>query len=107
MWSGSAGKLRAPSITACPTQKAPSRHRVSTPLRHLVLSGLGWAQLPDWLVQSDLAEGRLTRLAMVGDGGALEFCVAYLPGQEPGPAGRAFVDALCGDPPPSGAQRVA
>jgi DNA-binding transcriptional LysR family regulator len=76
-------------------------------LRHLVLSGLGWAQLPDWLIQADLAEGRLTRLAMVGDGGALEFCVAYLPGQEPGPAGRAFVDALCGDPPPSGAQRVA
>jgi DNA-binding transcriptional LysR family regulator len=79
---------------------SPVTWRVSdNAMKHaLILAGIGWGSLPLWLVERDLAEGRLVRVtaAEFGSGGET-FVRAYLAHRvdEPlGPAARAFRHAL-------------
>ena len=64
----------------------------------LILAGIGWGSLPLWLVERDLEEGRLVRIATAEFGQQGEtFVRAYLAHQtdQPlGPAARAFRQAL-------------
>jgi DNA-binding transcriptional LysR family regulator len=66
--------------------------------RALILAGVGWGSLPLWLIERDLAEGRLVRLAAAEFGQHGEtFVRAYLAhstDQPLGPAARAFRQAL-------------
>jgi DNA-binding transcriptional LysR family regulator len=66
--------------------------------RALILAGAGWGSLPLWLVERDLAEGRLVRIAVAEFGQRGEtFVRAYLAhrtDQPLGPAARAFREAL-------------
>jgi DNA-binding transcriptional LysR family regulator len=66
--------------------------------RALILAGAGWGSLPLWLVERDLAEGRLVRIAVAEFGQQGEtFVRAYLAhrtDQPLGPAARAFREAL-------------
>jgi DNA-binding transcriptional LysR family regulator len=66
--------------------------------RALILAGAGWGSLPLWLVERDLAEGRLVRIAVAEFGQQGEtFVRAYLAhrtDQPLGPAARAFRQAL-------------
>jgi DNA-binding transcriptional LysR family regulator len=66
--------------------------------RALILAGAGWGSLPLWLVEGDLAEGRLVRIAVAEFGQQGEtFVRAYLAhrtDQPLGPAARAFRQAL-------------
>jgi DNA-binding transcriptional LysR family regulator len=62
--------------------------------RHsLILSGIGWGNLPEALVKDDLAAGRLVRLSVRGDGRFqqvrnIHLVVAHREDEPPGPAGR-------------------
>jgi len=64
----------------------------------LILAGVGWGSLPLWLVERDLAEGRLVRVAAAEFGQQGEtFVRAYLAHRTDkplGPAARAFREAL-------------
>jgi len=64
----------------------------------LILAGVGWGSLPLWLVERDLAEGRLVRVAAAEFGQQGEtFVRAYLArrtDQPLGPAATAFREAL-------------
>jgi DNA-binding transcriptional LysR family regulator len=66
--------------------------------RALILAGAGWGSLPLWLVERDLAEGRLVRIAVAEFGQQGEtFVRAYLAhrtDQPLGPAARVFRQAL-------------
>jgi DNA-binding transcriptional LysR family regulator len=66
--------------------------------RALILAGAGWGSLPLWLVERDLAQGRLARIAVAEFGQQGEtFVRAYLArrtDQPLGPAARAFRQAL-------------
>jgi DNA-binding transcriptional LysR family regulator len=79
---------------------SPGTWRVSdNATKHaLILAGVGWGSLPLWLVERDLAEGRLIRVAAAEFGQQGEtFVRAYLAhrtDQTLGPAARAFRQAL-------------
>jgi DNA-binding transcriptional LysR family regulator len=79
---------------------SPETWRVSdNATKHaLILAGVGWGSLPLWLVERDLAEGWLVRVAAAEFGQQGEtFVRAYLAHQtdQPlGPAARAFREAL-------------
>src|SRR5262245_3701070 len=79
---------------------SPGTWRVSdNATKHaLILAGVGWGSLPLWLVERDLVEGRLVRVAAAEFGAQGEtFVRAYLAHRtdEPlGPAARAFRQAL-------------
>lgn len=64
----------------------------------LILAGIGWGNLPLWLVERDLAEGRLVRVPAAEFGPQGEtLTTAYLmhrTDEHLGPATRAFCDAL-------------
>jgi len=64
----------------------------------LILSGLGWGRLPRWLVERDLREGRLVRVATTSLGRdarvLYEAYLAHRVDQPLGPAARAFREAL-------------
>jgi DNA-binding transcriptional LysR family regulator len=64
----------------------------------LILAGVGWGSLPLWLVERDLTEGRLVRIAAAEFGQQGEtFVRAYLAhrtDESLGPAARAFRQAL-------------
>lgn len=64
----------------------------------LILAGLGWGRLPLWLVERDLAEGRLVRLpatALGRDGAVLSEAFLARRSDAPfGPAARTFRAAL-------------
>jgi DNA-binding transcriptional LysR family regulator len=79
---------------------SPGTWRVSdNATKHaLILAGVGWGSLPLWLVERDLAEGRLVRVAAAEFGRQGEtFVRAYLAHRTDkplGPAARAFRAAL-------------
>jgi DNA-binding transcriptional LysR family regulator len=79
---------------------SPGTWRVSdNATKHaLILAGIGWGSLPLWLVERDLAQGRLVRIAAAEFGQQGEtFVRAYLAhrtDQPLGPAARAFREAL-------------
>lgn len=62
--------------------------------KHAMLkAGLGWGSLPAHLVEEDLAAGRLRRIDILAEDGAIEavtlpLCSAYRRDRPPGPAGR-------------------
>ena len=64
----------------------------------LILSGLGWGRLPHWLVERDLREGRLVRVATTALGRdarvLYEAYLAHRVDQPLGPAAQAFREAL-------------
>lgn len=64
----------------------------------LILSGLGWGRLPRWLVERDLREGRLVRVATTSLGRdarvLYEAHLAHRVDQPLGPAAQAFREAL-------------
>lgn len=64
----------------------------------LILAGIGWGNLPLWLVQRDLEEGRLIRLpaAEYGDRGESmhRAWLMHRTDEHLGPAARAFCDAM-------------
>lgn len=64
----------------------------------LILAGIGWGNLPLWLVERDLAEGRVVRVPAAEFGPKGETMAnAYLmhrSDEHLGPAARAFCDAL-------------
>jgi DNA-binding transcriptional LysR family regulator len=66
--------------------------------RALILAGVGWGSLPLWLIERDLADGRLVRITAAEFGQQGEtFTRAYLArrmDQPLGPAARAFRQAL-------------
>ncbi|WYX36556.1 LysR substrate-binding domain-containing protein [Achromobacter xylosoxidans] len=66
----------------------------------LILTGVGWGRLPLWLVERDLAEGRLLRLptGSLGRGSqvATEVYLAHRIDQPLGPAARTLAAALAG-----------
>lgn len=66
--------------------------------RSLILAGLGWGRLPLWLIERDLAEGRLVRLAAapLGPQGAahVDCFLAHRTDDALGPAARRLCDAL-------------
>lgn len=92
--------------------------------RALIVAGLGWGRLPSWVVERDLAEGRLIRvpaLALGLEGEAiLDVYLAHRTDEPMGPAATAFRDALrrviaddadrgpptSGGPPRSGPLRI-
>ena len=57
--------------------------------------GIGWGSMPHYMVDSDLAEGKLVRLDMHADF-ALGMSAFYRAAAPPGPAGRWFIDCLKG-----------
>jgi DNA-binding transcriptional LysR family regulator len=79
---------------------SPGTWRVSdNATKHaLILAGIGWGSLPLWLIERDLAEGRLVRVAAAEFGPHGEtFVRAYLAhrtDRPPGPAAKAFRQAL-------------
>jgi DNA-binding transcriptional LysR family regulator len=79
---------------------SPGTWRVSdNATKHaLILAGIGWGSLPLWMVERDLAEGRLVRVAAAEFGQQGEtFVRAYLArrtDQPLGPAATAFREAL-------------
>lgn len=79
---------------------SPGTWRVSdNAIKHaLILAGVGWGSLPLWLIERDLAEGRLVRIAAAEFGQQGEtFVRAYLArrtDQPLGPAATAFRKAL-------------
>src|SRR5262245_1882267 len=79
---------------------SPGTWRVSdNATKHaLILAGIGWGSLPLWLVERDLAQGRLVRVAAAEFGQRGEtFVRAYLArrtDQPLGPAARALREAL-------------
>ena len=79
---------------------SPGTWRVSSQdAKHaLILAGLGWGRLPSWVVERDLAEGRLVRIPATGLGERGERpSYAYLAHRidEPlGPAAQALRRAL-------------
>ena len=64
----------------------------------MILAGLGWGRLPGWLIERDLAEGRLVRVATgaLGRNAQLpaEAYLAHRLDEAMGPAARAFTEAL-------------
>ncbi|WP_026869073.1 LysR family transcriptional regulator [Inquilinus limosus] len=66
--------------------------------RALIRAGLGWGRLPGWLVERDLAEGRLVRIpaGALGRGGEemIAAALAHRVEDPPGPAARRLRDAL-------------
>lgn len=64
----------------------------------LILSGLGWGRLPRWLVERDLREGRLVRVATTSLGRdarvLYEAYLAHRVDQPLGPAAQAFRETL-------------
>ena len=73
----------------------------------LIRAGLGWGRLPLWLVEQDLAEGRLVRLPALALGPAGEATVgaflAHRTDEPLGPAARAFRAALLDQVDPTAA----
>ena len=64
----------------------------------LILTGLGWGSLPDWLVEHDLAAGRLVRVPAAelgprGESGSRAY-LAHRADEALGPAGQRLCDAL-------------
>ncbi|ALK33169.1 LysR family transcriptional regulator [Burkholderia plantarii] len=52
-------------------------------------AGLGWGHMPRWLIEQDMAEGRLTRIELEGpSAGMMPFQAVYPSDRLPGPAGR-------------------
>ena len=64
----------------------------------MILAGLGWGRLPGWLIERDLAEGRLVRVATAALGRnaqlPAEAYLAHRLDEAMGPAARAFAQAL-------------
>jgi DNA-binding transcriptional LysR family regulator len=64
----------------------------------MILAGLGWGRLPNWLIERDLAEGRLVRVATAALGRnaqlPAEAYLAHRLDEAMGPAARAFAEAL-------------
>ena len=63
----------------------------------LLVSGLGWGEMPLHTVDKDLAEGRLVELAVQGlplGGAQLPMWAIYRSAAPPGPAGRWMIDRL-------------
>lgn len=64
----------------------------------MILAGLGWGRLPHWLIERDLAEGRLARVATkaLGRNAQLpaEAYLAHRLDEAMGPAARAFAEVL-------------
>lgn len=79
---------------------SPQTCRVNTQdTKHaMILAGLGWGRLPDWLVAADLRAGRLARLEVhgLGRGGGVpvEAYIAHRLDEPLGPAGRALRESL-------------
>ncbi len=64
----------------------------------MILAGLGWGRLPGWLIERDLAEGRLVRVATAALGRnaqlPAEAYLAHRLDEAMGPAARTFAQAL-------------
>lgn len=60
--------------------------------RKLVIAGMGVAMLPEWLVQEDLARGRLLRLLPDHDSPALDIYASYISRQYLTGKVRSFID---------------
>ena len=64
----------------------------------MILAGLGWGRLPHWLIERDLTEGKLVRVATraLGRNAQLpaEAYLAHRLDEAMGPAARAFAEAL-------------
>ena len=64
----------------------------------MILAGLGWGRLPGWLIERDLAEGRLVRVATAALGRnaqlPAEAYLAHRLDEAMGPAARAFAETL-------------
>lgn len=64
----------------------------------MILAGLGWGRLPHWLIERDLAEGRLVRVTTgaLGRNAQLpaEAYLAHRLDEAMGPAARAFAETL-------------
>lgn len=79
---------------------SPGTWRVSgQDVKHcVILAGIGWGRLPIWLVERDLAEGRLVRIAATALGmqgeATMGAFLAHLIDEPLGPAGRALREAL-------------
>ncbi|MBA2933901.1 LysR family transcriptional regulator [Sphingomonas sp. CGMCC 1.13654] len=58
-------------------------------------AGLGWGHMPRWLVEDDIAAGRLVPIVIEGPAaGIMPFQAVYLSNALPGPAGRWFLQRL-------------
>lgn len=64
--------------------------------RALIRAGLGWGRLPGWLVERDLAEGRMARIPAGGRDGVetVAAALAHRVDDPPGPAARRLRRAL-------------
>lgn len=67
--------------------------------RALLISGLGWGNMPAPLVEEDLRLGRLVRLHMPDMGTVYEFRGVYRSDTPPGPAAEWLLDTLAGQQP--------
>lgn len=62
--------------------------------RALIRAGLGWGRLPGWLVERDLAEGRLARIGGRDGAATVAAALAHRIDDPPGPAARRLRAAL-------------
>ena len=61
----------------------------------LLRAGLGWGNMPGWLVADDLAAGRLVRLDLADwRGGDYRLSIVHRTADPPGPAARWLIDRL-------------
>lgn len=61
----------------------------------LLKAGLGWGHMPRWLVENDLAAGRLVAIDLEGPAaGIMPFKAIYPTNTLPGPAGRWILDHI-------------
>ena len=67
----------------------------------LLLAGVGWGGMPDWMVRADLDAGRLVHLQLPDfRGGEILLQVAHRNESPPGPAGRWLIKCLLGQDDP-------
>ncbi len=63
----------------------------------LLLAGVGWGSMPEFMVRGDLEAGRLVRLALPDwQAGAYEFNAIYRTDTPPGPAARWLIERFAG-----------
>jgi len=93
---------RSPDVWAFTREGRTAQVRVRGPLlanngeaiAAAARAGLGIARLPDFLVEEDLAAGRLVRLLPEWDGDRLDICAVFTRERGARPAVRAFLDFL-------------